>query len=154
MHKRFIKGNIIKTVIDPENGITKIYMLWKIDLSKLPYMKHLLDFISFSSNNNDFNYINPSLKYVNDYCILSFTTTAISRINDIDKYDEVLGYHIALIKNKKQAMKTYNRLINVIRKKINKYFMKPLEEIELNNSFDLIELLSVKMNGYKNMNKK
>ena len=58
---------------------------------------------------------------------------------------------IALIKNKKQAMKTYNRLISVIRKKINKYFMKPLNEIELENSYDLIDLLSIKMNGYKDI---
>ena len=48
-------------------------------------------------------------------------------------------------------MKTYNRLISVIRKKINKYFMKPLNEIELENSYDLVDLLSIKMNGYKNI---
>ena len=61
MKKRFIKGSIIESVIDPENGTTKIDMLWKINFSRLPYMSHLLGFISFSLNNKDINYINPSL---------------------------------------------------------------------------------------------
>ena len=140
MKKRFIKGSIIESVIDPENGTTKIDMLWKINFSRLPYMSHLLGFISFSLNNKDTNYINPSLFYYNQYYyVFSFKTTAICR------------YRIALIKNKKQAMKTYNRLISVIRKKINKYFINPLNEIELENSYDLIDLLSIKMNGYKDI---
>ena len=152
MHKRFIKGKIIKTVIDPENGTTQIDVLWKINFSRLPYMSNLLEFISFSLNNKDFNYINPSLFYSDSqYYVFSFKTTAICSVKDIDKYDEDTGYRIALIKNKKQAMKTYNRLISVIRNKINKYFMKPLNEIELENSYDLIDLLSIKMNGYKDI---
>lgn len=152
MKKRFIKGSIIESVIDPENGTTKIDMLWKINFSRLPYMSHLLGFISFSLNNKDINYINPSLFYYNQYYyVFSFKTTAICSVKDIDKYDEDTGYRIALIKNKKQAMKTYNRLISVIRKKINKYFINPLNEIELENSYDLIDLLSIKMNGYKDI---
>ena len=123
MKKRFIKGSIIESVIDPENGTTQIDVLWKINFSRLPYMSNLLEFISFSLNNKDFNYINPSLFYSDSqYYVFSFKTTAICSVKDIDKYDEDTGYHIALIKNKKQAMKTYNSLIIVIRKKINKYF--------------------------------
>ena len=152
MHKRFIKGSIIESVIDPENGTTQIDVLWKINFSRLPYMSNLLEFISFSLNNKDFNYINPSLFYSDSqYYVFSFKTTAICSVKDIDKYDEDTGYRIALIKNKNQAMKTYNRLISGIRKKINKYFMKPLNEIELENSYNLIDLLSIKMNGYKDI---
>lgn len=149
MYKRFIKGNIIKTVIDPENGTTQIYMLWKIDLSKLPYMKHLLDFISFSSNNNDFNYINPTLDYIgNDhYDSFTFTTIASSKVSEKDTYNEDTGYRIALMRNQKKALHTYNKLIDVINNKIDKYFKKPLDRIEMNNDFDIIDLY-MKLNKY------
>ena len=58
------------------------------------------------------------------------------------------GYQIALIKNQKKAMETYNRLISVIQEKVNKYFIKPLEKIELRNSLDTIDL-HMKLDEYK-----
>lgn len=149
MKKRFIKGSIIGSVIDPENGTTKIDMIWEIDFSRLPYMGILLDFLSLSLNNKDFNDVSRSLVYWNSRnYTFSFTTTGFSKVSDKDIYDEDTGYHIALMKNQKMAMYTYNRLINVINIKINKYFKRPLEEIKMQNSFDAI-VLHNKLDEYK-----
>lgn len=149
MKKRFIKGSIIGSVIDPENGTTKIDMIWEIDFSRLPYMGILLDFLSLSLNNKDFNDVSRSLVYWNSRnYTFSFTTTGFSKVSDKDIYDEDTGYHIALMKNQKMAMYTYNRLINGINIKINKYFKRPLEEIKMQNSFDAI-VLHNKLDEYK-----
>ena len=149
MKKRFIKGSIIGSVIDPENGTTKIDMIWEIDFSRLPYMGSLLDFLSLSLNNKDFNNVSRSLVYWDSRNYkFSFTTTGSSKVSDKDTYNEETGYHIALMKNKKMAMKTYNRLISVILEKINKYFIKPLEGIKMQNSFDAIDL-HMKLDEYK-----
>lgn len=149
MKKRFIKGSIIGSVIDPENGTTKIDMIWEIDFSRLPYMGILLDFLSLSLNNKDFNDVSRSLVYWNSRnYTFSFTTTGFSKVSDKDIYDEDTGYHIALMKNQKMAMYTYNRLINVINIKINKYFKRPLEGIKMQNNFDTI-VLHNKLDEYK-----
>lgn len=85
-------------------------------------------------NNNDFNNVSKSLVYWDSRnYTFSFTTT---------------GYRIALMKNQKKAMETYNRLISVIQEKVNKYFIKPLEKIELRNSLDAIDL-HMKLDKYK-----
>ena len=55
---------------------------------------------------------------------------------------------LALMKNQKEAMHTYNRLINVINIKINQYFKKPLEGIKMQNNFDAIVLYN-KLDEYK-----
>lgn len=124
-------------------------MIWEIDFSRLPYMGILLDFLSLSLNNKDFNYVSRSLVYWNSRnYTFSFTTTGFSKVSDKDIYDEDTGYHIALMKNQKMAMYTYNRLINVINIKINKYFKRPLEEIKMQNSFDAI-VLHNKLDEYK-----
>lgn len=52
------------------------------------------------------------------------------------------------MKNQKKAMETYNRLISVIQEKVNKYFIKLLEKIELRNSLDAIDLY-MKLDKYK-----
>lgn len=149
MKKRFIKGSIIESVIDPENGTTKVDMIWEIDFSKLPYMGILLDFLSLSLNNKDFNDVSRSLVYWDHrHHTFSFTTTASSKVSDKDTYNEDTGYHIALMKNQKKALYTYNRLINVINIKINKYFKRPLEEIKMQNNFDAIVLYN-KLDEYK-----
>lgn len=149
MKKRFIKGSIIGSVIDPENGTTKIDMIWEIDFSRLPYMGILLDFLSLSLNNKDFNDVSRSLVYWNSRnYTFSFTTTGFSKVSDKDIYDKDTGYHIALMKNQKMAMYTYNRLINVINIKINKYFKRPLEGIKMQNNFDTI-VLHNKLDEYK-----
>ena len=148
MHKRFIKGNIIKTVSDPKNGITKVDVKWTIDFSRLPQMRFLLDFLSNILTNEDFNNIDPSLQYWDhQYHTFSFVTTASSKVSDKDTFNEDTGYHIALMKNQKKAIHTYNKLINVINNKIDKYFKKPLDIIRMNNDFDIFHLF-MKLNKY------
>ena len=149
MKKRFIKGSIIGSVIDPENGTIKIDMIWEIDFSRLPYMGSLLDFLSLSFNNKDFNDVSRSLVYWDHrHHTFSFTTTASSKVSDKDTYNEDIGYHIALMKNQKKALYTYNKLIGVINNKIDKYFNKPLDRILMNNGFDIIDL-HMKLDEYK-----
>ena len=150
MKKRFIKGSIIESVIDPENGTTKVNVKWTIDFSRLPQMRFLLDFISYAFTNEDFISIDPTLDYIgNDhYDSFTFTTTASSKVSDKDTYNEDTGYHIALMRNQKKALHTYNKLIDVINNKIDKYFKKPLDRIEMNNGFDIIDL-HMKLYKYK-----
>lgn len=100
-------------------------------------------------NNNDFNNVSKSLVYWDSrHYTFSFTTTGYSKVSEKDTYNEDTGYHIALMKNQKRAMHTYNRLINVINIKINKYFKRPLEEIKMQNNFDAIVLYN-KLDEYK-----
>ena len=152
MHKRFIKGKIIKTISNPENGITKVDVKWIIDFSRLPQMKFLLDFISYAFTNEDFNNIDPSLQYWDHrdhrYHTFSFVTTASSKVSGKDTYNEDTGYRIALMRNQKKALHTYNKLIDVINNKIDKYFKKPLDRIGMNNNFDIIDL-HMKLDEYK-----
>lgn len=149
MNKRYITSYVVEKVSNPENGTTKVDMMWEIDFSRLPYMDSLLDFLSLSLNNKDFNDISRSLVYWDHrHHTFSFTTTASSKVSDKDTYNEDTGYHIALMKNQKKAMETYNRLISVIQEKVNKYFIKPLEKIELGNSLDAIDL-HMKLDEYK-----
>ena len=149
MKKRFIKGSIIESVIDPENGTTQIDVLWKINFSRLPQMRFLLDFISYAFTNEDYISIDPTLAFVgNDhYDSFTFTTTASSKVSDKDTYNEDTGYHIALMRNQKKAIHTYNKLIDVINNKIDKYFKKPLDIIRMNNDFDIFNLF-MKLNKY------
>ena len=148
MHKRFIKGKIIKTVSDPENGTTKVDVKWTIDFSRLPQMRFLLDFLSNILTNEDFNSIDPSLQYWDHrYYTFSFVTIASSKVSKNDTYNEDTGYHIALMRNQKKALHTYNKLINVINNKIDKYFKKPLDIIRMNNDFDIFHLF-MKLNKY------
>ena len=149
MNKRYIKSYVFEKVSNPENGTTKVNVQWTIDFSRLPNMRFLLDFLSNILTNEDFNNIDPSLQYWDHrYHIFSFVTTASSKVSDKDTYNEDTGYHIALMKNQKKAMHTYNRLINVINIKINKYFKRPLEEIKMQNNFDAIVLYN-KLDEYK-----
>ena len=149
MNKRYITGYITKIVNERNTHVTKVDMTWEIDFSRLPYMASLLDFLSLSLNNNDFNNVSKSLVYCDSrYHTFSFTTTGYSKVSDKDIYNEDTGYRIALIKNQKKAMETYNRLISVIQEKVNKYFIKPLEKIELRNSLDTIDL-HMKLDEYK-----
>lgn len=112
-------------------------------------MGSLLDFLSLSLNNKDFNDVSRSLVYWDSrHYTFSFTTTGYSKVSEKDIYNEDTGYRIALMKNQKKAMETYNRLISVIQEKVNKYFIKPLEKIELRNSLDAIDL-HMKIDEYK-----
>ena len=149
MKKRFIKGSIIESVIDPENGTTQIDVLWKINFSRLPQMRFLLDFISYAFTNEDYISIDPTLAFVGNghYDSFTFTTTASSKVSDKDTYNEDTGYHIALMRNQKKAIHTYNKLIDVINNKIDKYFKKPLDIIRMNNDFDIFNLF-MKLNKY------
>lgn len=149
MHKRFIKGYVFKSVSNSENGITKVNVKWTIDFSRLPQMRFLLDFISYVFTNEDFNSIDPTLDYIgNDhYDSFTFTTIASSKVSEKDTYNEDTGYHIALMRNQKKALHIYNKLIDVINNKIDKYFKKPLDRIEMNNDFDIIDLY-MKLNKY------
>ena len=128
MNKRFIKGNIIKTVSDSENGITKVDVKWTIDFNRLPQMRFLLDFISYAFTNEDFISIDPTFDYIgNDhYDSFTFTTTAFSKVSDKDTYNEDTGYHIALIRNQRKALHTYNKLIDTINNKIDKVFQEAI----------------------------
>ena len=149
MNKRYITGYITKIVNERNTHVTKVDMIWEIDFSRLPYMGSLLDFLSLSLNNNDFNNVSKSLVYWDSrHYTFSFTTTGYSKVSEKDIYNEDTGYRIALIKNQKKAMETYNRLINVIQEKVNKYFIKPLEKIELRNNLDAIDL-HMKLDKYK-----
>lgn len=149
MNKRYITSYVFEKVSNPENGTTKVDVQWTIDFSRLPNMRFLLDFLSNILTNEDFNNIDPSLQYWDHrYYTFSFVTTASSKVSDKDTYNEDTGYHIALMKNQKKAMHTYNRLINVINIKINKYFKRPLEEIKMQNNFDAIVLYN-KLDEYK-----
>lgn len=149
MNKRYITSYVFEKVINPENGTTKVDVQWTIDFSRLPNMVFLLDFLSNVLTNDDFNNIDPSLQYWDHrYHTFSFVTTASSKVSEKDTYNEDTGYHIALMKNQKKAMHTYNKLINVINTKINKYFKKPLERIEMKNDFDIIDL-HMKLDEYK-----
>lgn len=148
MNKRYIKGCVFKSVSNPENGITKVDVKWTIDFSRLPNMRFLLDFLSNILTNEDFNNIDPSLQYWDHrYYTFSFVTTASSKVSDKDTYNEDTGYHIALMRNQKKAIHTYNKLINVINSKIDKYFKKPLDIIRMNNDFDIFNLF-MKLNKY------
>ena len=148
MNKRYITGYVFKSVSNPENGITKVDVKWKIDFSRLPQMRFLLDFLSNILTNEDFNNIDPSLQYWDhQYHTFSFVTTASSKVSDKDTFNEDTGYHIALMRNQKKAIHTYNKLINVINNKIDKYFKKPLDIIRMNNDFDIFNLL-MKLNKY------
>ena len=51
------------------------------------------------------------------------------------------------MRNQKKAIHTYNKLINVINNKIDKYFKKPLDIIRMNNDFDIFNLF-MKLNKY------
>ena len=149
MNKRYITSYVFEKVSNPENGTTKVNVQWTIDFSRLPQMRFLLDFLSNILTNEDFNNIDPSLQYWDHrYYTFSFVTTASSKVSGNDTYNEDTGYHIALMKNQKKAMHTYNKLINVINITINKYFKKPLEEIKMRNSFDAI-VLNNKLDEYK-----
>ena len=149
MNKRYITSYVFEKVSNPENGTTKVDVQWTIDFSRLPNMRFLLDFLSNILTNEDFNNIDPSLQYWDHrYYTFSFVTTASSKVSGNDTYNEDTGYHIALMKNQKKAMHTYNKLINVINITINKYFKKPLEEIKMRNSFDAI-VLNNKLDEYK-----
>ena len=149
MNKRYITGYVFKSVSNPENGITKVDVKWKIDFSRLPQMRFLLDFLSNILTNEDFNNIDPSLQYWDhQYHTFSFVTTASSKVSDKDTFNEDTGYHIALMRNQKKAIHTYNKLINVINNKIDKYFKKPLDIIRMNNDFDIFNLF-MKLDKYK-----
>ena len=149
MNKRYITGYVFKSVSNPENGITKVDVKWTIDFSRLPQMRFLLDFISYAFTNEDFISIDPTLDYIGNghYDSFTFTTTASSKVSDKDTYNEDTGYHIALMRNQKKALHTYNKLINVINSKIDKYFKKPLDMIRMNNDFDIFHLF-MKLNKY------
>ena len=149
MNKRYITSYVFEKVSNPENGTTKVNVQWTIDFSRLPNMRFLLDFISNILTNEDFNNIDPSLQYWDhQYHTFSFVTTASSKVSDKDIYNEDTGYHIALMKNQKKALHTYNKLIGVIHNKIDKYFNKPLDKISMNNGFDIIDLY-MKLDEYK-----
>ena len=149
MNKRYITSYVFEKVSNPENGTTKVNVQWTIDFSRLPNMRFLLDFLSNILTNEDFNNIDPSLQYWDhQYHTFSFVTTASSKVSDKDIYNEDTGYHIALMKNQKKALHTYNKLINVINITINKYFKKPLEGIKMRNNFDAI-VLNNKLDEYK-----
>lgn len=141
MNKRYITSYVFEKVSNPENGTTKVNVQWTIDFSRLPNMGFLLDFLSNILTNEDFNNIDPSLQYWDhQYHTFSFVTTASSKVSEKDTYNEDTGYHIALMKNQKKALYTYNKLIGVINNKIDKYFNKPLDKILMNNGFDIIDL--------------
>ena len=149
MNKRYITSYVFEKVSNPENGTTKVDVQWTIDFSRLPNMGFLLDFLSNILTNEDFNNIDPSLQYWDHrYHTFSFVTTASSKVSEKDTFNEYTGYHIALMKNQKKALYTYNKLIDVINNKIDKYFKKPLERIELKNDFDIIDL-HMKLDEYK-----
>ena len=151
MNKRYIKGYVFESVSNPENGITKVDVKWTIDFSRLPQMRFLLDFISYAFTNEDFNSIDPTLDYIGNfhdhYDSFTFTTTASSKVSDKDTFNKDTGYHIALMKNQKKAIHTYNKLIEAINNKIDKYFKKPLDIIRMNNDFDIFNLF-MKLNKY------
>ena len=130
MNKRFIKGKIIKTISDPENGITKVDVKWTIDFSRLPQMRFLLDFISYAFTNEDFISIDPTFDYIgNDhYDSFTFTTTAFSKVSEKDTFNEDTGYHIALMRNQRKALHTYNKLIDTINNKIDKVFQEAIRQ--------------------------
>lgn len=149
MNKRYIISYVFEKVSNPENGTTKVNVQWTIDFSRLPNMRFLLDFLSNILTNEDFNNIDPSLQYWDhQYHTFSFVTTASSKVSEKDIYNEDIGYHIALMKNQKKALYTYNKLIGVINNKIDKYFNKPLDGILMNNGFDIIDL-HMKLDKYK-----
>ena len=149
MNKRYITSYVFEKVSNPENGTTKVNVQWTIDFSRLPNMRFLLDFLSNILTNEDFNNIDPSLQYWDHrYYTFSFVTTASSKVSKNDTYNEDTGYHIALMRNQKKALHTYNKLINVINIKINKYFKRPLEEIKMQNNLDAIVLYN-KLDEYK-----
>lgn len=149
MNKRYIKSYVFEKVSNPENGTTKVNVQWRIDFSRLPNMRFLLDFLSNILTNEDLNNIDPSLQYLyRRYYTFSFVTTASSKVSEKDPYNEDTGYHIALMKNQKKALHTYNKLIDVINNKIDKYFKKPLDRIGMNNDFDIIDL-HIKLDEYK-----
>lgn len=150
MNKRYITSYVFEKVSNPENGTTKVDVKWTIDFSRLPQMRFLLDFISYVFTNEDFNNIDPTLDYIGHghYDSFTFTTTASSKVSDKDTYNEDTGYHIALMRNQKKALHTYNKLIDTINNKIDKYFNKPLDRIKMNNGFDIIEL-HMKLYKYK-----
>lgn len=149
MDKRYITGYITERIVDSNSHTTKVDMIWEIDFSRLPYMTSLLDFLSLSLNNKDFNNVSSSLVYWDSKNYkFSFTTTGSSKVSDKDTYNEETGYHIALMKNQKKALYTYNKLIGVINNKIDKYFNKPLDKILMNNGFDIIDL-HMKLDEYK-----
>ena len=149
MNKRYIKSYVFEKVSNPENGTTKVNVQWTIDFSRLPNMRFLIEFLSNILTNEDLNNIDPSLQYLyHRYYTFSFVTTASSKVSEKDTYNEDTGYHIALMKNKKKALHTYNKLIDVINNKIDKYFKKPLDRIGMNNDFDIIDL-HMKLDEYK-----
>ena len=149
MNKRYITSYVFEKVSNPENGTTKVDVQWTIDFSRLPNMGFLLDFLSNILTNEDFNNIDPSLQYWDHrYYTFSFVTTASCKVSDKDTFNEDTGYHIALMRNQKKALHIYNKLINVINNKIDKYFNKPLDRILINNGFDIIDL-HMKLDEYK-----
>ena len=127
MNKRYITSYVFEKVSNPENGTTKVNVQWTIDFSRLPQMRFLLDFLSNILTNEDFNNIDPSLQYWDhQYHTFSFVTTAFSKVSEKDTYNEDTGYHIALMRNKKKALHTYNKLINAINNKIDKVFQEAI----------------------------
>lgn len=136
-NKKYLHVNSIDKFQDNINGRTRVTIEWVIDFSKLPYMNHLLNFLEdVMIKESIWNAIDPTFDYEwnTDNKSFKFTTTAWVKVREGDRFNDVIGYDLAYIKNEKKALETYNKFIEFIYGKVSEYFVFPLDRINCNNN--------------------
>lgn len=155
--KLYLTPSYVDTV-HSDNKIT-VYISWTVDLSKIPHIHHLTDFISDVMKPIDWNNIHPTISYENadDYNVLSFKTYAFAKVKEGEKYDEELGYQIAINKAERSAIKVYRKLIQKIVNKIHDYWLGNLHMTDIKATHvndDLTLKFNNKIRKIKSINKK
>lgn len=156
-NKLYLKANYVDTVCF-ENKIT-VYVHWTIDLSKIPQVHHLTNFLSEVMKEKDWNDIHPTIDYENgngDYNVLSFITYAFAKVKEGEKYDKELGYQIAINKAERSAIKAYKKLMKKIVDKMHDYWLDNLYMMEIKARYvndDLLEKFNSKLRKVQPINK-
>lgn len=131
MNKLYLKKCWIYKYQDNVNGRNRVTISWEIDFSILPEIERLLEFLEIVMKPKEWNDIDPSLSYADSrHQSFTFTTSAWVKCKEGDKYNDNIGYQLAMTKAQRKALKIYNRLLNTIFYKMHKYFVSPLYDIQ------------------------
>lgn len=151
--KLYLKANYVDTVYS-ENKIT-VYVHWTIDLSKIPQVCYLTNFLSKVMKEKDWNDIHPTIDYENNDKF-SFRTWAFAKVKEGEKYDEELGYQLAINKAERSAIKAYKKLMKKIVDKMHDYWLDNLYMMEIKAKYvndDLLEKFNSKLRKVQPINK-
>lgn len=133
MNKLYLSVGYIDKFQDNINGRNRVTVSWIIDLSKMPEIDWLADMLDKTMSRDDRHRIHPTLDYENgfdDHTTFGFRTTAWVKVNKDDKYNDVIGYQLALNKAQQKAIKVYQKLIKEIRNKVYQYYLSPFSDME------------------------